>query len=344
MAISPQARHASVGAKASQGSADLLGVATIVNRGGAARGGRRRKVATGVGKHRIDVDELAMAGPDELMAKLKATFASPDYRPPVLPAIAFELTELSRRPDVGFDDATALLERDPMLASEVLRTAQSPMYAARIPVQSVGEAVRRLGLRTLRDIVWQVVVNMRIFRTQGYEAPMRDLQRHATAIAHFAKLVCQRTTMGAEYAFLCGLLHDVGISGTLITIAEGRRNPPDISILWPTIDQMHAYASGQMTRLWGLDEEIQNICRSHHNFDSRKLPHPIVAAISVAEEIAHDLGLGPAPDRAAGSLHVSQVDMNTARQQEDARTMLDIDDSAFLLLVDEAEKIAASLP
>jgi HD-like signal output (HDOD) protein len=67
----------------------------------------------------------------EVHVRLLRLFASPSYRPPLLPAVALEIMQLSRRPSATFEEVVAILEHDPILAAKVLSIAQSVFYAPR---------------------------------------------------------------------------------------------------------------------------------------------------------------------------------------------------------------------
>src|SRR4051812_42365908 len=71
-----------------------------------------------------------------LQAKLLALFRSPGYAPPVLPRVAVELTELTRRANVNLADVGRLLGQDPLIAASVLKYTQSTVYSRGAPVQS----------------------------------------------------------------------------------------------------------------------------------------------------------------------------------------------------------------
>jgi HD-like signal output (HDOD) protein len=51
-----------------------------------------------------------------------------------------------------------LLEKDQMLAGAVMRLVGSPLYAGRGPVRSLADAVLRLGIRTVRDTVFEAAI------------------------------------------------------------------------------------------------------------------------------------------------------------------------------------------
>jgi HD-like signal output (HDOD) protein len=276
----------------------------------------------GRGTHTIEIEELDSADPDNLKIKLLSIFKSPDYKPPVLPEVAIDLVELTRKQNVSYEDVIKLLERDPIVASDVLRAAQSPLYASRTPVRSLADAVNRLGIATLREIVWQIALNLRLFRVKGYTAPMKRLQAHSVCTAHIARLIAGHAGVAAEQAFLCGLLHDVGISGTLIALSEaGPKAPPALDMLWPGLDRMHTEASGMMTRLWGLSPEVCAVVGQHHPQGARSnFANPLVAVICLAESLAEeaDCGIGTKDSKLA-------VDQNLPSHIAEAAKRLNVE-------------------
>jgi putative nucleotidyltransferase with HDIG domain len=252
----------------------------------------------GRGTHEIELDELSLAGSQELHQKLLSIFRSANYKPPVLPNIALELTELTRRSNASYEDVIRVVEKDPLIVASVLKLAQSPMYGGR-PVQSLKDALNRLGINTLRDMVWQVVVGMRLFRVRGYTSIMERLQSHSTFVAYAARIVAARAGIAAEHAFLCGLLHDVGWSGTLVAISENDRNPPDVALLFAAIDKMHAEAAAAMAKLWSLSPEIIAVIGHHHDLNNEIKPVSVLVPVMVvAEHLADEFGFAvePAPE------------------------------------------------
>lgn len=255
----------------------------------------------GEGEVSLEDDDEVLIDEDALSEKLLATFRDPAYQPPILPAVATELMELSARPDVDFGAVVALLENDAMIAGRVLQVAQSPLYTSSTDVPSLKNAVTRLGLRTIRDLVMEVVMNLRVFRCDPYADTMERLRRHATATAHIARKVGSFTSIAADYAFLCGLMHDVGIAGTLIGLAEEKGTPPDLVAIWPAIDRVHAEGSAAMVELWGMPAEIKLAVGAHQQVLMDGFAHPVAAIVCVADALAHDLGCGVLPGEGEAS-------------------------------------------
>jgi HD-like signal output (HDOD) protein len=247
------------------------------------------------------IDDKALLSSDTLIDRLLATFRASDYQPPTLPSTAVELLEVSRRGDVEFAQVLSLLERDSVVASQVLRKAQSAFYAGRQPVKSLHEAIVRLGLAALRDMFMEVVFKNNVFCAPGYDEPMRSLQRHSTAVAYIARKVCDRTgnTSQGQHAFLCGLLHDIGMAMCLIVLGDKNRAPgkfgtsneaPAFEKVWPAIVRAHEPAGGILGHLWRLPSEINVVVSSHHGVNARGQEKTLAAAVCVADWIATDLG------------------------------------------------------
>src|SRR3954470_21390060 len=201
-----------------------------------------------------------------LGAQLIETFDNPEYRPPPLPGVALELMTLSNRDDATIDRVVRLLEQDEMLAGGVMRLIGSPLCSARARVRSLKEAVVRLGVRTVRDLVFETALNQGVFRLAEYSETIEQIRRHSTVTAYISRIVCKHAKIDEEHAFLCGLLHDIGFAGLLFAVSnfEAESSPPLIQI-WGEIDVLHEQASRVITKLWNLPVELQELVGHHHH-------------------------------------------------------------------------------
>jgi HD-like signal output (HDOD) protein len=214
---------------------------------------------------------------------IRERFAAPDYRPPVVPSVAIELQALSRDPEVDVKRVVALLEKDGLLAAQVLRLASSPVYATATPPRSLHEAVVRLGMRTLSDVVWEAVLRLRVFRVRKYAPFMESVRNHSCATAHVARALAAYTSLPAEYAFLCGLLHDIGTAAALIVVSE---ELPEAKlydeVLGGTLAVLHEELSRLVTSVWKLPQELQLASGYHHTIKIGGYAHPLAALVYLA--------------------------------------------------------------
>ena len=232
---------------------------------------------------------------------LRSVFGSPGYKPPMLPSVALEIHDLSCRPDIDSNKLVDLLERDPMLAAHVLRVANSPIFRGRDAETSLRSAVLRLGLKNLGEVVFEIALHMRVFRSAEYSAMMEQLRRHSTACANLCRLLASRVGLDSEHAFLCGLLHDIGIAAILIVLGERRKSesPLEPSVLDEVVRQIHEDVSGMLVRLWKLPNEVAEVVAHHHGRAAVETAPLLSAVVVVADTLATkfkfsmDLGAGP---------------------------------------------------
>lgn len=238
-----------------------------------------------------DVELAGNAHAEEIAERLTAVFRSPDYTPPLLPAAAVEVHRLSQTKDAQIEQILAVLEKDPLLAARVLKVASSSVYGGQA-LQSLQTAVMRLGMRHLADLVWEVALNMKVFRSKAYAGAMDAVRRHSTACAYVSRAIAKLTPVPLEYAFLCGLLHDVGAAAALHILGEGGSNsggnPLSPEVLQVVLGKAHAEASQLVARLWALPADVQLVLAHHHNVTVQGHAHPTAAIIAVAEKVIRD--------------------------------------------------------
>lgn len=316
-------------------------------------GKTRGQEGYGEGRARIREGDDLLFDEEAMVAELLACLEAPDYRPPTLPVVAVELMTLSSRADVAIEDVVALLERDSLIAGRVLKQAGSAALAGGVKITSLREATMRLGLMRIRDIVMEIAMNLRVFKSETYGDAMERIRRHAVATAHLCRVVCKYTPIEGEFAFMAGLLHDVGIAGTLLALAErknGRRQPPDLLVIWPAVERVHARAGEIMARHWQLPPEIRFAITAHHQVVCDGHPHPLAATLALANELAHAGGEGLVPASVEGdetaedwmSAHAG-IDHTGEKTLAHAREALGIDGRVQGLIESEAKAVLEKL-
>jgi HD-like signal output (HDOD) protein len=268
-------------------------------------------------------------GVEGISQRMLHLFGSPTYRPPTLPEVALELLRVARDDHMSISRIVGVLEKDAILTGRVLRLVQSPLYAGMTPVKSLQQAVVRLGLSTLRDAVMEVALNTSVFRCNEYRDRMHFVQLHSRATAYSARMICEFTGLESEYAFLCGLLHDVGFAGILIALSDdaesGQRT--NVTPLWSALDSIHESTGGLMARIWDLPTEVLWVISRHHAvLEEQGEILPMIATIELAEEIAQKLGYGlQMNQRSLADGGLERID-----ERRYARTVLDLNDATML--------------
>ena len=315
-----------------------------------AVGKRQTDPGYGQGQVTLDLSDDVLLDEEALTQRLIETLASPAYRPPTLPSVATEILALAQNPDAELHDIVALLEQDTMLTAQVLKLVRSPIYAGTAQVRSLSDAVVRIGLNALRDVVLEVAMTLRVFRAPAYASTMERVRQHSIYVAHLARRVCRYTAIEGEYAFLCGLLHDVGVAGVLIALSEGRSGAsPDLISIWPALDRAHAEAGTRMAALWNLPEEVQMVIGAHHQVLIGGYPHPLAATVCLADALLHERKLGLVADDAGGSdrsaaclASHTEIDRSSERTLATACEALALTERQLTLVRDELDDVLDS--
>jgi putative nucleotidyltransferase with HDIG domain len=259
---------------------------------------------------------------EEVLFRAKAALLSPGYELPVLPDTAIKLVELTRRSDSEVMHVVRLMEQDPLIAAKVLAVAQSAFFSRGARVTSLRDAVTRLGMEELGLLFFEITASVRIFRAPGFDRFMGSLRRHSSMTAQLARLVCRQTSVMDEYAFMCALLHDVGMAAGAAVV--GKDVPAEIA--WPAIQEVHGEIGGLLTLAWKLPPDVTVVVQNHHTLRIDGFAHPVACAIAIAEWLAAEQGFGlegePADSRPEAELSLLGVnEPMLAQLRADARAM-----------------------
>jgi HD-like signal output (HDOD) protein len=271
----------------------------------------------------------------QLWETLTRTFQSPGFQPPMLPQVAADLLALPCPADADPFALARLLERDPRLARRVLELCCAPPYGDGVPASSLESAAVRLGSRRLRDVVMEAALSGGVFKTGGYSEAVDRVRVHSTAVAHVARTIARFVMLEEDCAFLCGLLHDVGLSVALVALGDvprGQKLRPVVD-LWPALAALHETVSGSVATLWQLPAEVCMVLRRHHSTRDGDFVHPLAAIVLLAESIAGERGRGLVPPslKVRGAAQPSllfgphRIDVPSAQQVSAAKAALGFD-------------------
>jgi HD-like signal output (HDOD) protein len=121
---------------------------------------------------------------------------------------AAQVLHLLTEENPNMEEIDSLISQDPILAVNVLRYANSPMYRRAQEVGNVPTATRLLGMKNVRS----AIVMSTLKSSLPEDSPMlRAIFDHLIAIAAFCKASAQQCCRErADDMELIGLVHDVG--------------------------------------------------------------------------------------------------------------------------------------
>lgn len=128
------------------------------------------------------------------------------FLPAYFSAVSHLLGLLSRE-DSEITEIVWVVATDQSLSSRLLNVVNSPVYGGVRQIGSIDEAVVRLGLVGLRNLVLAVSMND---ITGGVR---KEEWHHSIIVGHTTDLLCRKFRLSPEIgrvAFVSGLMHDIG--------------------------------------------------------------------------------------------------------------------------------------
>ncbi len=130
---------------------------------------------------------------------------------PALPASAVEVLRLTSTGDASASDLASVIERDPSLATKLLKLVNSPLFGVRREVTNVQQAVALAGQRVVRVTALSVSFSEQINSKRSAGFDYESFWRSSLTGAVAGRLIARAAAPGiAEEAFIAGLLAQIG--------------------------------------------------------------------------------------------------------------------------------------
>jgi HD-like signal output (HDOD) protein len=224
-----------------------------------------------------------------------------------IPSIPLVLIKIIQKLDEAAGSAKELEElilHDPALSARILRLANSAFYSFRTEVKTISHAISLLGL----NLVTSLAIGINIFDsfTRGAKSDAALINRlwtHSCAVGVLVKEIWTRRSRKereGEFAFLCGLLHDLGKVvlfktypghyGSIFAIMKSEEDPAIYSYEVVSYGVDHAAIGEMLAKQWGLPPDLAAVIRKHH--DPLAVEIPMVSAVMLADMMAKELRIG----------------------------------------------------
>ncbi len=227
---------------------------------------------------------------------------------PALPTAATRMVVLLRDPDVEIENVLRAIEVDQSLTSNVLRLANSAYFAPPRSIDSVKDAVMRLGFnRIFQLVITSAIVPVANRRVQGYDLPPGELLEHSISVAVGAEMLGKQLNRTVpSSAFTAGLLHDLGklVLGTFLEVdsAPIAKLAFEEKVSFEIAETKvlginHAEVGAALLEHWNLPESLVETVRCHHDPDTYKgNDFFVLDLVHVADNLSLEAGLGAGID------------------------------------------------
>ncbi|MEM1230482.1 MAG: HDOD domain-containing protein [Pseudomonadota bacterium] len=251
--------------------------------------------------------------------RLREAVADGSLNLPVLPSVAADVLALSQSEDGDAAGLAGLIQTDPALASNVLRIVNTPAFRGAAEIVALQQAIARLGMGRIREIALSIAVKSALTQPGPYGALVQEAWQDALATGLWAREVARACRKNVENAYLCGLLHNIGVPvalhGLTAICEDGAVEPPSAEPALSLAVDMLRPAGVALVERWKLPALVATFIAHEGPYDSAGEHADLIATVDLGISLAGAMKHGPIePDRvqedaAVAWLHLYPDDM-----------------------------------
>lgn len=226
---------------------------------------------------------------------------------PAFPHSAHEVLKLTSNIACSPRELVNVVDRDPVLALNLLKVVNSPYFGLSNTVSSIQQAVVYVGINTLKNLALRVVsanvLQHSHIHSDRLDPTLHALLLHATTTAVIARRIASRMGMAERVAadcFVGGLLHDYGQIVFAQTYPKQFRRifkkahkneTPILQMEREAFGMSHTELGADLGTRWHLPEELVACMRDHHVRDA-PIPSDIHDCVYTANLLAAKINVG----------------------------------------------------
>jgi HD-like signal output (HDOD) protein len=189
---------------------------------------------------------------------------------PTLPEVALKVRTAADDPEINLNQMSDIIAQDPALSLGMLKVANSAILGRSVKVETVPQAVTRIGLRQIKSIATamaleQVFVSendiVTLYMNKAWNKTL-DIASVAISLMTLYLKEHKHTSLTLDTITLAALVHNIGVL-PILTEAE---NHPDVfanpTFLQQAIIKLSGKIGGSITRAWGFSEEFTLLAES----------------------------------------------------------------------------------
>ena len=226
---------------------------------------------------------------------------------PALPLVASNVIKLTQNPDSTAFEIAEAISQDQVLASKVLRIANSAYYGFPKKITTINYAIVVLGLNNIKNIVLSTAIMNRFPNQSGSDLFDRvEFWKHSLLCGVLSKKISEHMGMkNSEEMFMCGLLHDFGklildqfFHDEFIRALELARKSE--TSLFNSESKVfgfnHTGVGTLVLKKWGFPPALVKAVEFHHTPGEGTGPSRTASIVHVADYLCRRIGIGSSGD------------------------------------------------
>lgn len=187
---------------------------------------------------------------------------------PTMPDVVQKIQKVFADDNYDVGKITRLIQSDPSISAKLLKTANSALYRGNAPIETLQQAVVRMGMDVIRKQI-MIYAASELFRSKSVSMQnrMQSLWKNCRKVSAFSRILAARSgRFDPEMAQMAGLLSDLGIIAILDYAQEHSDLYGDDDALDQTIRVLHSQINGMLLYQWNLGDEIVTVGEESRNW------------------------------------------------------------------------------
>ncbi|MDH3760870.1 MAG: HDOD domain-containing protein [Gammaproteobacteria bacterium] len=210
----------------------------------------------------IDVIEIEQSEEEnELTIQLFQDLISGNLSLPSLPSVAQRIQREFAEDSANAESICSIIQSDPAITAKLIMIANSALYSGQAQIESLQQAVVRLGLETTRKQVMTYAVK-ELFQSETSEmkSQMQKLWKHSQHVASLCRLLASHLQgFDLEQAQLAGLIHDLGEIAILQYAQQNEELRDNPDLLLRAVESLRPQITGMLLNQWNFGPEFVTV-------------------------------------------------------------------------------------
>lgn len=232
---------------------------------------------------------LSTAESIDLAGEIRAEIESNKIQLPTLPEVALKVRDAVESENTDAGKIAAMVAHDAALSARLLQVANSPLYRGRVEIDSIQQAVARLGLKMVRSLVVSLAMKQ-IFQatSDALDRQFRRIWDDSLQVAAISRVLANQVPeLENEQAMLGGLIHNIGALPILTKIDQRWGWEADEGLITDLVAELAPELGARILNHWNFAESLRDIPTACHDLAYDPGPFPTYADIVLVARLQH---------------------------------------------------------
>lgn len=194
---------------------------------------------------------------------------------PTLPEVAVKVRQTADDPDVNLMQMADVISQDPALAARMIKVANSAFMGRSIKVETLNQAVTRIGLRQIKNIATAMAMEqlfvsknalIKHFMNKSWQKSVEAASVAITLMQLYRKKN-KHVSLNVDTITLAALVHNIGVL-PILTEAERHEDVfAKAEFLEPAIKSLAGKIGGAIMRAWDFTSDFIEVAEKWKDSD-----------------------------------------------------------------------------